>query len=235
MTTRKNLLTVLAVAIAMFAAANTAKADASTCVDSGTVDCFTLSYQNGALPGTGPWGYVQLTQVDANTVTIEFTAATGFIFHNAGVGFNTDLDPANLGFSYSFTGFGGLGSLSLDTAGTNFDGFGSGAHDFDVSYGGGNGSTSGFTDIIITITGTGISITNFEFASGTGDNNMFVAQVAPSNGSGCTGFAANGGPNGTTLPSGDCGGSQVPEPGSLMLFGTGLLGMAGFVRRKLMS
>ena len=31
------------------------------------------------------------------------------------------------------------------------------------------------------------------------------------------------------------GGSQVPEPGSLMLFGTGLLGMAGFVRRKLMS
>ena len=27
----------------------------------------------------------------------------------------------------------------------------------------------------------------------------------------------------------------VPEPGSLMLFGTGILGMAGFLRRKLFS
>jgi PEP-CTERM motif len=30
-------------------------------------------------------------------------------------------------------------------------------------------------------------------------------------------------------------GDAVPEPGSLMLFGTGLLGMAGFLRRKLMA
>jgi PEP-CTERM motif len=30
-------------------------------------------------------------------------------------------------------------------------------------------------------------------------------------------------------------GSTVPEPGSLMLFGTGLLGMAGFMKRKLLG
>ena len=31
------------------------------------------------------------------------------------------------------------------------------------------------------------------------------------------------------------GGTTVPEPGSLMLFGTGLLGMAGFMKRKLLG
>ena len=38
---------------------------------------------------------------------------------------------------------------------------------------------------------------------------------------------------GTSLGGVSSGEIPVPEPGSLMLFGTGLLGMAGFLRRKI--
>ncbi|MBZ5565736.1 MAG: PEP-CTERM sorting domain-containing protein [Acidobacteriia bacterium] len=37
------------------------------------------------------------------------------------------------------------------------------------------------------------------------------------------------------LSSGELAVTNIPEPGSLMLFGTGLLGLAGFLRRKLLS
>jgi len=37
----------------------------------------------------------------------------------------------------------------------------------------------------------------------------------------------------TVLGTSTTGGGSVPEPGSIMLFGTGILGLAGFLRRKL--
>jgi PEP-CTERM motif len=49
-------------------------------------------------------------------------------------------------------------------------------------------------------------------------------------------FDANGAQvNCGTFDSGELKMSTVPEPGTLMLFGTGLLSMAGFLRRRLLS
>jgi hypothetical protein len=51
---------------------------------------------------------------------------------------------------------------------------------------------------------------------------------------GCTFFAASSGTSNSGGVSGNCVAGS-PEPGTLVMFGTGLLGLAGIVRRKLIS
>jgi PEP-CTERM motif-containing protein len=63
----------------------------------------------------------------------------------------------------------------------------------------------------------------YTVTTGTGHNKVTTTYNCPFNGAGSYNISLDGTPG------------QVPEPGSLMLFGTGLLGMAGFLRRKLMS
>ena len=63
----------------------------------------------------------------------------------------------------------------------------------------------------------------YTYTTGTGRNRVTHTANCPFNGAGSYNISLDGTPG------------QVPEPGSLMLFGTGLLGMAGFVRRKFMS
>jgi len=179
-------------------------------------DTFNLTVTNGFAPSGPTYGTVTVLGT-STSVTIEFAAAAGFEFHNAGVGWKESL-PGGASISTetvtTCTTVGGATCSAVGNGG-NFDGFGG----YTKAVGGGAGSSSGLTDVIITITGSGLALADFEGG--------FAGQISPyPNPTGAaTGWVASTGSTNTT----------VPEPGTLTLLGTGLIAAASFLRRKLFA
>jgi len=197
-----------AVSLAMFAVVALGSAVVAN------ADAVLITVPNAGLSGSpGPYATVTYVLNGSNIdVTVQMTAAfTAFgtgAANNGIFGFNIVGSTAGLNITGLPAGF------AFNPAGGQMDGFGN----FDVTLSCCN--PPGVTSFSFTISRTGgfSSASDIFEANSTGAH--FAIHIAPTNGN-PTGFAADAG-----TPS------DVPEPASMLLLGTGLLTLAAGLRKR---
>jgi hypothetical protein len=225
------------------------------CLTAASADTFPFDVLNSTFTGTNsplPAGLVTVTQLNASSVSFsitmnEFAAnapgnGTGKeIQYTIGVGgFEFNLaNTSNLSISSASAtnvNNGSIGNITLSTGSHNYDGFGALDVNVATTNNGNNANNSAVTFNFTLTRSTGtLAISDFQALTSSNcgkDSNsivstqcIFVAHVNEydvlTGGNIRTGF---GGTTGEVI--------ATPEPGSIALLGSGLLGLAGFARKR---
>jgi len=206
--------------VCLLASVPFAKADAI-----GTTAVFQLTLDGcTGTCGTSPFGTITLVQTATGVVTVTetlkaTTPAEGFVATGAGKSLDWNLtgNPA-ITIGFLTPGFASTGATSASTFGS---------FEYSVSCAGiscGPGaSVTNPGPLSFTVTdGAGVNVSNF---IGNAGGFFFASDIIGANGN--TGNVGSGA--GTVTPP------SVPEPSSLLLFGTGLAAAAGLARRRMVS
>ena len=214
---RKILMLSLVAALLGFGLPSSAHADSCATGDAThLIVCLSVPNLNLATQGTGPYGQLTITG-SGTSFTVDALGLNGFVFGDHNI----------IGLNLTATGtlVAGSGSISplTQSAAGNVDGFGT----FNFILDDGPGFSSPHSSFSFSFTtSVAETLATLLTTTGNGKNADAVAHMALATNTACTGIAANTGANPQSGPPSDAACASVPEPGTLVLFGTGLASVA---------